>query len=96
MTLERTFENSMTRHGTNSGWSLHQKREEHPCDACVRAKREYDQRLRSAPEKARDNRLRARAQGRAYSDLKRLHPAEYRALYEAHLSELQREAKSDA
>lgn len=93
MEQERTFENSLTRHGTTSGWALHQKREERPCDACVRAKREYDQRLRSAPEKARENRLRARAQGRAESDLRRLHPAEYQALYEAHLSDLKREAR---
>ena len=88
---ERTFENSLTRHGTTSGWALHQKRKEKPCDACVRAKQEYDKRLRSAPNKARLNRLYARAQGRAYSDLKRLHPAEYQALYEAHVSALKQE-----
>ena len=88
---ERTFENSLTRHGTPSGFTLHQKREERPCDACIRAKQEYDKRLRSAPEKTRKNRLHARAQQRAYSDLKRLHLDEYRDLYQAHLSILKRE-----
>lgn len=90
--MERTFENSLTRHGTPSGWSLHQSRGERPCDACYRAKSEYDRRRNSAPEQTRKNRLNARAQARANSDLKRLHPAEYQALYEAHLSDLKREA----
>lgn len=69
------------RHGTLAGARRHSERGESPCDACRAAKAEYDLRFNSAPERARKNRLHARAQSRALTALKRSHPAEYRELY---------------
>lgn len=80
------WKNSHTRHGTPSGWSKHQKLNERPCDACYRAKQEYDKQRLAIPE----NRVRARAaaaaQGRARSRLARKYPDEYRAFYEEELA----------
>jgi len=49
--------------------------------ACAAAKAAYDQRWRSAPEQAQKNRLTARAQSVALSELKDRYPDEYRELY---------------
>ena len=77
------------RHGTTTGYAQHQAHGERPCDACVNAKREYDQRWRSAPERTRKNRQHSRAQGRALQALKQENYNHYRELYEAFLWEIQ-------
>ena len=51
----RTFPESTVRHGTISGHRERQDRGELPCDACTRAKSEYDARRRSAPEQTRNH-----------------------------------------
>lgn len=89
---KEVFENSVTRHGTPSGFRLHQDRGEWPCDACYRAKQEYDKRWRSAPERTKKNRLHARAQNRTLVQLKNRHPEEYRELYQANLAAVRKEA----
>lgn len=72
------------RHGTYTGWSQHQQAGERPCDACFRAKQEYDKRRRSSSNRQIQNRQHARAQGRAARELKDRYPEEYKALYEKH------------
>lgn len=67
--------------GTAAGYTAHQNRSEKPCDACVRAKAEYDHRWRAAPEQQRRSRLNALAQRKAYSTLAHRYPDEYAALY---------------
>jgi hypothetical protein len=67
--------------GTPSGWTKHKNADETPCDACALAKKEYNQRWRSAPEKVRKNRLHAQAQARAVGRLKAIYPDLYAALY---------------
>lgn len=71
-----------TRHGTQSGWRLHQELGERPCDPCWFAKSEYDKERLKATDKQIANRQRAQAQQRAMSELTRRHPEEYRKLYE--------------
>lgn len=90
MTRE-TFSNSKTRHGTPSGYRLHQILGERPCDACVRAKQEYDRRRLQASDLQLKNRMRARAQNRAKTRLVHLYPDEYLALYREALSVLEAE-----
>lgn len=75
------FSGSTVRHGTTSGYKTHQNRGERPCDACVRAKQEYDARWRSGSERTRQSRLLAGAQKRALTRLKNLYPDLYAALY---------------
>lgn len=79
-----TFAGSRVRHGTHSGWRLHQKRGERPCDPCYRAKADYNRRRRSAPDLVRAARRAARAQRLAYKELAHRYPAEYAALYAEH------------
>ena len=67
-------------------------RDEKPCDACVDAKREYDHRWRSAPERVQRSRINARAQAKAYSRLAALHPGLYHAFYDEVREQLLREA----
>ena len=78
--------------GTPSGYNAHQNRGEKPCDACARAKREYDQRNRSAPLKTVKNRLTARAQNCARSRLADLYPDVYRTLFQEEKERVFREA----
>jgi len=87
----RTFPESTVRHGTISGHREHQDRGELPCDACTRAKSEYDARRRSAPEQTRKARMYARAQGRALRDLRQRHGEEYALLYAQHKQALAEE-----
>lgn len=77
----KQFEGSNTRHGTQSGWSLHQKRGEDPCSACYDAKQKYDARWRTAGKNRQKNRLCAKAQAKAYSRIAREFPALYRRYY---------------
>lgn len=77
-----------SRCGTPSGFDRHQRNKERPCNACYRAKAEYDVRRRSSTEQVRLARLRARAQQRASTMLKRLYPEEYREMYLTALEEL--------
>ena len=72
------------RHGTVSGAKRHSDAGELPCDSCRAAKAKYDKRLRSTPDKIRRNRIHARAQAKAETDLRRAHPEEYRAAYVAY------------
>ena len=87
----RTSPESTVRHGTISGHTMHHARGERPCDACTRAKSEYDARRRSAPERKRQNRMLARAQGRALRDLRQRHGEEYALLYAQHKQALAEE-----
>lgn len=64
------------------------KNGEKPCDACTRAKAEYDKRRRDAPEHKRRSRLAAKAQGKATTRLRAAHPEEWRTLYAAALAEV--------
>jgi hypothetical protein len=77
--------------GTPSGYRRHQLDGEKPCDACATAKREYDQRLRSAPEATRRNRLHAKAQACATSRLRSIYPDLYAALYREEKERIWRE-----
>ena len=72
---------SNVRHGTASGWRKHQKDGTGPCDACVRARSEYDRRRLEAPEATNRNRLTARAQHLALMRLMRAHKTEYDVYY---------------
>jgi hypothetical protein len=80
------------RHGTPSGYKRHQLDSEKPCDACARAKQEYDQRWRSSPEQTRRNRLHAKAQGRAHTRMRAIYPEVYAALYAEEKERAYREA----
>lgn len=71
----------MARCGTTSGYTSHQHKGEKPCDACATAKREYDQRWRSADETRRRSRLSAKAQAEAYKVLADRYPLEYQRAY---------------
>lgn len=77
----KLFSNSIVRHGTVSGYRQHQKIGTRPCTACVQAKKAYDKRYRSATNRQKQNRRTARAQVKAYGELAKRHPEEYRALY---------------
>jgi hypothetical protein len=86
---QTTTRAAAARCGTTGGYKRHQRNGEAPCNACVRAKAEYDVRWRNAPDDTRRIlRLRARAQGRAETWLRQNHPGEYRQLYEAALAEV--------
>lgn len=69
--------------GTTAGHARHTAAGEKPCDACARAKQEYDADWRSQPENVLRNRLSAKAQARAHNALMRLHKDEYDAIYAA-------------
>lgn len=90
MTRERA------RCGTPSGYERHRLDGVKPCDACALAKSEYDRRYRAAPERVRRDRLKARAQSRAYVALRAEHVEEYRKLYRAAWAELLAEAGASA
>lgn len=75
------WQTTRRRHGTNSGWALHTQLGERPCDPCFVAKQAYDARRLSSPDKAIKNRMRAKAQQLALSELARRHHDEYRSLY---------------
>lgn len=74
--------------GTPSGWVRHRREGERACDACARAKAEYDARRRSADGKVRLARLRAKAQSRAGFELRHRYPEEYQELYAEALAEV--------
>lgn len=69
--------------GTASGWRRHKDRNETPCDACARAKAEYDRRRRTAGDNTVRNRLHAKAQQKALLQLRRRYADEYEELYAA-------------
>lgn len=85
-----------SRCGTTTGYKAHQRAEEKPCDACAKAKADFDVRWRSAPEITRRNRLHARAQSRASTELRRRHKAEYDVLYRRCKAELEDEMGHDS
>jgi len=78
--------------GTPSGYVGHQRTGENPCDACTRAKAEYDKRWREAPDRKRKDRIKARAQSRAHQRLVHLFPDLYREFYLVEKMRLEDEA----
>lgn len=76
------FKDSKTRHGTTSGFALHQKRDEDVCAACYQAKQRYDKRLRAASAKRSTARIASRAQAYANKMIKQAHPEEYKEYYQ--------------
>ncbi len=92
--MER-FSGSTTRHGTQSGWRLHQRRGEEPCYPCWLAKSEYDKRRKDVPEERLRNRRHASAQQRALKRLKDAHPEEYRQYYAEEKVRVDEEAELD-
>ena len=92
--MSPTWENTTRRHGTQSGYLLHQQLDEDPCGACYQAKAEYDRRWRAAPDKARRSRLLAKAQGRAAVKMRALYPKVWQALYEEAKQELAEEGQT--
>ena len=86
--MATTWENTTVRHGTQSGWWLHRKLKERPCDPCYNAKAEYDRNIKSAPNRVIMSRLAARAQAMSNKQLRHNHPAEYKALYAANKERL--------
>lgn len=76
------WENTITRHGTNSGWRLHQTLNEQACDACTRAKQKYDKNRRNLPTNKIKARANASAQARAKTKLANKHKTEYQQLYQ--------------
>lgn len=76
-----SFPGSNVRHGTRSGWTKHQNEGTDPCDACYRAKEQYDSDWRKQPRRVKISRRNARAQGIANKALRRAHPGEYARLY---------------
>ena len=86
----------VARCGTPSGWSRHKNDGERPCNACFKAKAEYDARRRNASSEAVVvSRARAAAQARANTALRRRYPEEYRALYVAALQDVGQERGLD-
>jgi hypothetical protein len=79
--------------GTPSGWRRHLNEGSKACDACVRAKAEYDARSRSTDEQKLKTRIRAKAQFRAYQALARTYPDEYKHNYERELVLVRQEAE---
>lgn len=79
--MSDTFPESTTRHGTPSGFTKHQVNSERPCDACIRAKSDYDARRLNSTELRDRNRAYASAAGLAKKRLVAAHKAEYDALY---------------
>lgn len=69
------------RHGSVKGWRRHQRAHEKPCEACTRAKSEYDERRRNSDAEQRSARIRGRAQIRAYQRLAHEFPEKYAAYY---------------
>ena len=86
--MTRSWETTNTRHGTNSGWSHHQRLNEEPCAACYAARAAYDKRRRGAPDRAREMRLRAKAQSLAEGEMRRRDPELYKRLYEQFKTEV--------
>jgi hypothetical protein len=77
------FEGHKVRHGTASGWRLHQELgHDRPCDPCYRAKAAYDARRRSAPLETQRNRAHAAAQHRAHKRLVHMFPELYKKFYD--------------
>jgi len=84
------WEETTIRHGTNSGYSLHGRLGERPCDACYRAKQQYDKRWRSISSRTIQSRIAARAQGRAATRLRHMFPDIWAVLYQEELATLKR------
>lgn len=81
----------MTDCGTYAGYQAHRKANEEACTPCLVANREYlrDYRKRNPGYLAADAARRG-ARDRALRRLARLHPGEFRALYDVELVELKR------
>jgi hypothetical protein len=79
------------RHGTPSGYNLHQELGQDPCAACYEAKQQYDKRAREAPEKVVRSRLKAQAQRRALYRIKDHFPDLYYQFYEEEKARVYRE-----
>jgi len=88
MTTLTDWSNTRIRHGTRSGWNLHRKLDQRPCDACYKAQADSNKRYRSSDARTRRARQTTRAQMLAYGRLARNHPEEWRELYEAAKQEI--------
>ncbi len=79
--------------GTPAGATRHSDRGELPCEACAKAKADYDKDWREQPVNKLRNRLCAKAQARAKTELQRRYPELYRELYVQFRDELFEEHK---
>jgi ribosomal protein L15 len=82
------FPGSLSRHGTETGFTRHQKLGEDPCELCRIAKHQADARRKEVPEKVLRGRLAAKAQARAQVALARKYREEYHALYDSELDRI--------
>ena len=76
------FKGYRRKHGTMSGYDLHCVLGTPPCEACRRAKAEYNAQRRATTPQAEAGVVNQRSRNRALSRLSRLYPEVYRALYE--------------
>ena len=75
--------------GTYGGYQAHGQRGEERCDACKEASRRYQsQRRKTYPRAQAAEKAKEYARDRALRKLARLHPAEFRVLYDAELATL--------
>lgn len=86
--MAATWANTSVRHGTQSGWRLHFTLKERPCDPCYNAKATYDRERKTKTYFVMMNRLSARAQSMAYTQMRHNHPEEYKDLYTANRQRL--------
>lgn len=80
--MSRSFSGSSIRHGTQSGWTEHARRDEDPCAPCFAAKQEYDRKRREDPDRLLQARLHAKAQYLASKRLRHAHKEEYDNYYQ--------------
>ncbi len=78
--------------GTTRGYADHRARGERPCEACTKAKAEYDLGRRNTGDTRVKDRLRSKAQSQALKVLAHRYPVEYRIAYETAVEELFAEA----
>lgn len=76
-----TWKTTRRHHGTYSGYRLHGQLNEDACDACYRAKEEYDARRRASEPARIKARRKAHAQNRAIVRLRHAHYDEWLKLY---------------
>jgi hypothetical protein len=79
---EPDFNQYNRQHGTMSGYCLHQIIGTPPCEACRKAKHEYNMQRKATNPKTQKNLSTTLARYRALARLSRRYPEEYRVLYE--------------
>lgn len=91
--LRTDWTNTMRKHGTISGYSLHKSLKEKPCEPCLLAKKTYD---KSRPWRPHPNseyrtlyqRLLAKAQHKSHSELRLAHKDEFDQLWKKNVKEI--------